>query len=249
MLTRVFAVGLMAGLLAGLMVALLQAYTTTPIIIEAERYENATSAGPSANLDGFGGARLILVHAGVDHEHGADASEWSPADGLERTLLTSIATIGTAVGFSMILLAGMLAAGDPITEPTAMAWGASGFAAAGLAPAMGLAPEVPGLMAADLIARQQWWMMTCAMTAAAVWLFLRAQNPWLRLLAVPVLLAPHLWGAPHVPLDAAARVPAELAARFAAVSLTVQCVLWMATGFFVGFLWQRIGAAVGSPDG
>lgn len=242
MLTRVFAVGLLAGLLAGLIVALLQAYTTTPIIIEAERYEHAPSPSPSARLDGFGEARLILVHSGHDHDEAVEASEWAPADGIERTLFTSTATIGTAIGFAMILLAGMLAAGDRITEPTALAWGAAGFAAAGLAPAMGLAPEVPGLVAADLVARQQWWLMTCAMTAAALWLFLRGPNPWLRLLAVPVVLAPHLWGAPHVAPDTAVRVPAELAARFAAVSLAVQCVLWIVTGFFVGFLWQRIGA-------
>lgn len=243
MLTRVFAVGLLAGLLAGLIVALLQAYTTTPIIIAAERYEHAVSPSPSASLDGE--ARLILVHSGHDHDEAAEANEWAPADGIERTLYTSAATIGTAIGFAMILLAGMLAAGDRITEPTALAWGAAGFAAAGLAPAMGLAPEVPGLVAADLIARQQWWLMTCAMTAPALWLFLRGQSPWLRLLAIPVLLAPHLWGAPHVAPDASARVPAELAARFAAVSLAVQCVLWIATGFFVGFLWQRIGATDG----
>jgi cobalt transporter subunit CbtA len=250
MYTRVFAVGLLAGLLAGLLVALLQTYTTTPIIIEAERFENAIAPAPNAALNGFGEARLILVHSGHDETANAtEASEWAPADGLERTLFTSIATIGTAVGFAMILLAGMLAAGDKITEQTAMLWGAAGFVAAGLAPAVGLAPEIPGLVAADLIQRQQWWIMTAAITAVAIWLFLRGQSPWLRLLAIPVLLAPHVWGAPHVALDAATRVPAELAARFAAVSLAVQAILWIATGFFVGFFWQRIGASADSTDG
>jgi cobalt transporter subunit CbtA len=250
MYTRVFAVGLLAGLLAGLIVALLQAYTTTPIIIEAERFENASPVSPSASFNRFGEARLILVHSGHDESvNAAEASEWAPAEGLERTVFTSIATIGTAVGFAMILLAGMLAAGDKITEQSAMVWGASGFVAAGLAPAVGLAPEVPGLVAADIIQRQQWWIMTAAMTAVAIWLFLRGQNPWLRLLAIPVVLAPHVWGAPHVALDAATRVPAELAARFAAVSLAVQAILWIATAFFVGLFWQRMGASADGPDG
>jgi cobalt transporter subunit CbtA len=243
MITRVFGVGLLAGLLAGLIVALLQAYTTTPIIIEAERYEHAQPAAPSASLNGSGEARLILVHAGAEHSHAnAEESGWSPADGLERTFFTSTATVGTAVGFAMILLAGMLAAGDRITEKTAMAWGAAGFAAAGLAPAMGLAPEVPGMVAADLIQRQQWWIATCAMTALALWLFLRGENVWLRLLAIPVLVAPHVFGAPHVAVDAGgAQVPAELASRFAATSLAIQATLWVLTGFFVGVFWNRLG--------
>lgn len=250
MYTRVFAVGLLAGLLAGLIVALLQAYTTTPIIIDAERFENARPVSPSASFNRLSEARLILVHSGHNESvNAAEASEWAPADGLERTVFTSIATIGTAVGFAMILLAGMLAAGDKVTEQSAMVWGAAGFVAAGLAPAVGLAPEVPGLVAADLIQRQHWWIMTAVMTAVAIWLFLRAQNPWLRLLAIPIVLAPHVWGAPHVTLDAATRVPAELAARFAAVSLAVQATLWVTTGFFVGFFWQRIGASAVSPDG
>lgn len=249
MLTRVFAVGLLAGLLAGLTVALLQAYTTTPIILEAERFENAKPQPPSASLGGFDEARLILVHGGAEHDHEAEAGEWAPADGLERTLFTSTTTIGTAVGFALILIAGMLATGDRITEQTAVAWGAAGFAAAGLAPAMGLAPEVPGMMAADLLGRQQWWLATCAMTAAGLWLLLRAEQPWLRLLAVVVLVAPHLWGAPHLAPDAAGSVvPAELAARFAAVSLAVQAILWVTTGFFVGFLWQRFAKSEGAAD-
>src|SRR5688572_11904873 len=84
MLTRVFAVGLLAGLLAGLVVALLQAFTTTPIIIEAERFESRSAAAPAAALHGFGEARLVLVHSAGEHTHDAEANEWAPADGLER---------------------------------------------------------------------------------------------------------------------------------------------------------------------
>lgn len=250
MLTRVFAVGLLAGLLAGLIVALLQAYTTTPLILEAERFENAPAAAHAAAASAFAPARLILVHDAHEHAHADSASEWQPSEGLERTLFTAIATIGTAVGFALILIAGMLWSGDRINERSAMAWGAAGFAAAGLAPAMGIAPEIPGMMAADLFARQQWWLTTCAATAAALWLFLRAEQPWLRLIAVILLIAPHAIGAPHLGAEASGDlVPAELAARFAATSLAVQATLWIATGYFVGLLWTRIGAGEDSADG
>jgi predicted cobalt transporter CbtA len=73
-------------------------------------------------------------------------------------------------------------------------------------------------------------------------LFLRTENVALRTLAVPLLLAPHIWGAPHLISEAASGVSATLAARFAATSLAVQAILWALTGVFVGLLWSRIGA-------
>ena len=171
--------------------------------------------------------------------------EWEPRDGLERTLFTSTATIATAIGFALILIGGMLVARDPIDEPRAIAWAAAGFVVTGLAPAVGLSPELPGMVAADLSSRQAWWLLTAATTALALWLFLRSDNAWLRLLAVPIVLAPHVWGAPRLAEAAATSVPAELAARFAATSLAVQAVLWLSTGFFVGFLWRRLGSGDG----
>ena len=243
MITRVLAVGLLAGLLAGLTVSVLQAYTTTPIILEAETFEKGAEPAPAAALGGFGEARLILVHAGEEHAHGGEAAEeWSPGDGLERTLYTSTATIATSIGFALILIAGMLTADGRIDERQGLAWAAAGFVATGLAPAMGLAPELPGMPAGDLAARQVWWLFTCACTAGALWLFLRSENVALRILAVPLLLAPHIWGAPHLISETASSVPAALAARFAATSLAVQAILWTLTGLFVGLLWSRIGA-------
>jgi cobalt transporter subunit CbtA len=252
MITRVLAVGLLAGLLAGLAVASLQAYTTTPIILEAEVFERgATAPQGSASLNtaprlyrDIGEARVILVHDGETHSPAGEAAAeaWSPADGLERTFYTSTATIATAVGFALIILAGMLVTGDGIDERRAMAWAAAGFVATGLAPAVGLAPELPGMPAADLAGRQEWWALTAIATAAAAWLFLKYDKAALRILAVALLVAPHAWGAPHLAAEAhKSSVPPELAAQFAATSLAVHATLWLLTGFFVGFWWRRIG--------
>ena len=252
MITRVLAVGLLAGLLAGLAVATLQTFTTTPIILQAEVFENADEAKADKAAFDLGAdrnfaareARLVLVH-GDAHSEGASAQpseeEWAPQDGVERTVFTSVATIATAVGFALIILAGMLFSGDVIDERRAMAWAAAGFVATGLAPAVGLSPELPGMAAANLAGRQQWWLATVLCTAVALWLFLRSDNNWLRLLAVPIVLAPHIWGAPHLAEPHKNAVPAELAAQFAATSLAVQAALWILTGFFVGFLWHRLG--------
>ena len=152
---------------------------------------------------------------------------------------TSLATVVTAVGLALLLLAAMVVAGGEIDERRAVAWAVAGFVAFGLAPAAGLAPELPGSGAADLVARQIWWVGTGCATAIAIWMFLKTDKIVLRVLALAVLLAPHVIGAPR-PAEFESRVPAELAAQFTALSLTVQACLWLLVGIAIGLLWPRI---------
>lgn len=244
MVARVLTVSILAGLLAGLLISALQHVTTTPLILKAETYEAALRAqGAPVQAAFTGEARIQLVHGPADH---AGEPEWKPQDGLQRTAFTSLVTIGTAIGFAALLLAGMIAANEEIDQRRALAWAVCGFLAFGLAPAMGLAPELPGAAAAELQQRQLWWLTTAIVTAGALFVFLRAEASWARALAVLALLVPHLIGAPH-PAAPESRVPAEIAAHFAALSLAVQAALWLATGFAVGVLWPwlaRRGAAV-----
>ena len=200
---------------------------------------NAGDKAASADQSFGDEARVVLVHSAEEHAAG-EAEEWGPQDGAERIFYTSTATIATAIGFAFLLLAGMLASGDAITERRAIAWAAGAFVATGLAPAAGLSPELPGMPAADLIARQSWWFLTAALTALSIWLFLRSESSWLRALAIVLLLAPHILGAPHLNEAEASKVPPDLAARFAAMSLAVQAALWVVTGFAVGVLWPRL---------
>lgn len=243
MVTRVLTVSLLAGLLAGLLISALQHVTTTPLILKAETYEAALRAQPGPTLAAFNGeARIHLAHGPAAH---GDEHEWKPQDGFQRTAFTSLVTIGTAIGFAALLLAGMIAANERIDERSALAWAVCGFLAFGLAPAMGLAPELPGAAAAELQHRQLWWLLTAAVTAGALFVFLRVEASWARALAVLALLLPHLIGAPH-PVAPESKVPAEIAAHFAALSLAIQAALWLATGFAVGVLWPwatRRGAA------
>lgn len=240
MLNRILWAALVAGIVGGLATAVLQHFTTTPLIIEAELYEGGEAAAPAlAQLDGvtFGGARLVLVHSSGDHaEDGGEA--WAPADGIERTLYTSVATIGTAFGFALILLSAMILANARITARTGLLWGLAGFAAAGLAPALGLAPELPGSAAAELGARQIWWIGTAVATAAGLWLALRVSTPAAIAGGIALMLLPHLIGAPH-PDGFASTVPGELSGHFAAASLVVMAVAWSLAGTLAGYVWQR----------
>jgi predicted cobalt transporter CbtA len=89
-----------------------------------------------------------------------------------------------------------------------------------------------------LVARQIWWIGTAVATALALWAFLRTESLVTRLGSVTLLLAPHVIGAPH-PHALESKVPAEIAAEFAALSLVVQGLLWALVGIAVGLLWPR----------
>jgi len=236
MVKRVLTVSILAGLLAGLIVAALQHVTTTPLILKAETYEAALRL-QAPTLAGFDGeAKLILAHGPAGDAAGHGHDEWKPQDGFQRTLMTSAVTIATAIGFAALLLAGMIAAGETIDERRALIWAACGFLAFGLVPATGLAPELPGAASAALEQRQLWWLLTALVTAGGLYAFLHFEQSWVRALAIVALLVPHLIGAPH-PAAPESKVPAEIAAHFAALSLGVQAALWLATGFAVGKLW------------
>ena len=229
MLTRILSVGLLAGLFAGLLIAAVQQVTTTPLILAAETYEKPAeiSATPKA----------AHSHQGTEaHSHGEG---WKPADGMPRFFFTAITTVATAVGVAFVLMAVMVFAGVPIDERAALAWAIAGFVACGLAPAAGLAPELPGSAAGDLAGRQFWWVGTAIATAVGLWAFLRADHhPVVRLGAIVLLLAPHFIGAPH-PHELESKVPAELAAQFTALSLVVQALLWALVGIGIGLLWPK----------
>lgn len=246
MLMRLLSAGLMAGVLAGVCVAGLQHVTTTPMILKAESFEGVASPGAGhEHSDVRLGTDPLFILAHSDKPatansdtNAASASVWSPADGLERSLATTVTTIGAAVGFGLMLLAAMLASNAKITAATAALWGAAGFVVTGLAPGLGLAPELPGSAAADIVSRQIWWLATAVLTAVGLWTIWH--KPTLPIVAgsVALIALPHIFGAPNDGAYASS-VPAELAAHFTSSSLAVHAVLWVLVGALAGYFWAR----------
>lgn len=228
MIRRLLTAAIAAGLAVGLAMAALQHVVTTPLILAAETYEAAAHA-----------------HEGA----AAEEEAWAPAEGVERTAATSVATSVAAIGYALILLALMLAAGEPIEPKRAIGWGAAAFAATGLATSLGLPPELPGMPAGDVAACQLWWLGAAAATGAGLFMLLRLSSPFAKLVGVVLIAAPHLVGAPHAPGETSL-VPAELAARFAAASLAMHALTWVLLGAAVGFFWRRLPdkAAASEPE-
>jgi cobalt transporter subunit CbtA len=224
MLRRILLTGLIAGTAAGLFAAGLQHLRLIPLIAAAEVYEAAGA------------------HA--DHQHGqqeSGAAEWEPAPGLERTGYTVLADVLAGIGFALLLAGGVALAGlrgYTIDARRGLIWGAAGFAVFALAPAIGLPPELPGMQAAGLAARQEWWILTAAATALGLGLVVFAGSVALRIGGALLLLAPHLIGAPAAP-HGASGLPAELAAQFAIASLTTAALFWLLLGGISGWLYRR----------
>src|SRR5947209_14802268 len=248
MIQRVLKAGFLAGLVVGLAVAVLQQFTTSQLILQGEVDEKAAHDHHAALKSPA--PPIMLVH---DHGASAAASEpeeedegWQPANGWQRVTATSIATIATSIGYALILIAAMLAAGVPIVPRIALLWGIAAFAATSLAPALGLSPELPGSAGAPLLSRQIWWIITSLCTAGGLFLLARIEYTTAKIVGVVLILAPHIVGAPQTP-KFKSRAPAELAAQFASTSLVVSAVLWALLGLAVGYAWQRVSLLQTSP--
>lgn len=237
---------LAAGIVAGLATAALQEFTTTPLILEAERYEKSAhiqthrAPEPLAAVysqepaEAQARARLYFADGGERHN---DAESWAPADRVERAFFTTLSSVGLSFGFALVLLAAMVLAKSQISARNGLSWSAAAFAATGLAPAFGLGAELPGSAAAALEARQIWWIGTAVATSAGLYLMLRVSTTVALIGGLALLLAPHVIGAPH-PSGFESAVPTELAGRFAAAALSIHAANWALVGTLAGYVWS-----------
>jgi cobalt transporter subunit CbtA len=227
---RILLAGILAGLIAGAFVSIVQAVKLTPLILAAETFEKHPAADTHA-------------HGAAAHDHGAaDAA----GHGVTRRLLTLLANLVVGAGFGLVM-AGAFALRQARTgivpdAATGLLWGAAGFAAFAAAPALGLPPELPGSAAADLGARQAWWLGTALATLLGLAALGYGRSaPW-RIAGAALVIAPHVVGVPAAPAGEAATVPAELAAHFAAASLIVAALFWAVLGTANGWLYRRLSA-------
>lgn len=241
---RIFFVAALAGLLAGLFVTALHQVGTVPVILKAEVYEQAAEA-PAAAPAGHDHAAAGHDHAAAAaHEHDHDSAAWEPQDGFERTGYTALADILTGIGFALLLVCGYALTGTLTGRQTGwrqgLLWGLAGFAVFTLAPGLGLRPEIPGTEAAPLADRQIWWVLTALATAAALALLVFGRRASLAVLAVALLVLPHVIGAP-LPVEFHSAAPEALAHRFAETAFATSLLFWAALGALTGYFYQRFG--------
>ena len=121
-----------------------------------------------------------------------------------------------------------------------MFWGLAGFAVFTLAPGLGLPPELPGMPAADLGARQVWWIATAAATAGGLALLAFRGTVLFSLIGVALIIAPHIIGAPQ-PVSHESAVPADLHHSFVVAVTITNLIFWVVLGGLVGIVrpWMQ----------
>ena len=229
-----------SGLLAAIVLTLLQSLWVTPLILQAETYENSPAAAPVAEHSHE--ASQAAVHepahqAAEPAPHSHDSEAWAPEDGWQRTLSTGLSNLVVAIGFAL-MLAGLFTLRAPNKTWQGLLWGFAGFATFCLAPAAGLPPEVPGTAAADLVQRQSWWIGTALATATGLGLLAFAKHWTLRVAGLVLLAVPHLIGAPQ-PEVHSSLAPAALAQQFVVASLVTNALFWSALGLTSAWLFSR----------
>ncbi|ADV12437.1 cobalt transporter [Mesorhizobium sp. M7A.F.Ca.US.014.04.1.1] len=240
-----------AGLVAGVVLACMQAYATVPLILKAEVYEQAGGghhhdhAAPAATDSN---AMSTAAPAPAEATAAAEDEGWAPADGFERFAFSVLANIVTGIGFGLILVAVSEFAGGIGGWRQGVFWGLAGFAVFTLAPGLGLPPELPAMPAADLTQRQIWWWATVAATAAGLGLIAFRKSLPLAILAVLLIVAPHVVGAPQ-PDSYETAIPEGLHHQFVVAVTVTNLVFWLVLGAVVGVVRGRFtGTATSLRD-
>ena len=223
--SRIVTAALFGGSIAGFIGGLLQLIFLQPVLLHAELYEGGD-----------------LVHFGAEAVSAfQDTGGFDPV----RDSLSVGFSMLFYIGYGLILAAVMgLAIQRNHTPdlPRAVIWGLAGYAVFHLAPAFSLPPEVPGVAAADVTARQIWWFGTAAATGIGLWLLAFERRLVLMLVAVVLIIAPHVIGAPH-PDTFAGTVPPEIAGMFAARALGLGLFVWVLLGVLIMRFMQTEGVS------
>lgn len=229
MTKRMIVSAVFAGVAAGLIAVLLHFAFVQKYILLGEMFET----GVMTHFMESGDHATSAVETGHAHHHQTAVGDW------QRNGLTALFMLIIYTSYGLLLTAGFAFAdslGRKIGPSEGMLWGIAGFAAFQLAPAMGLAPELPGTIAADLGARQIWWWATVIGTGGGIALLAYGRKTWMFVLAGAILALPHVIGAPE-PEGYFGTAPPEVAAAFAARVLGAALVVWACLGWLAGHFW------------
>ena len=226
------------ALAAGLVLSAVQTLHVSPIIYAAEAFEIEQPE------------MAAVIHSDHGHSHTHSVQAWAPGDGFERIAFTVLSNVLSAFGFAIILLAAMLMAKDKaqlnVSWQRGVLWGLAGYLMFFIVPALGLAPEIPGMEAAALEGRQSWWVLAVLSTGLAI-----ASVVFLpgiaKAFAIVFIAAPWLVGAPqpqvhgflHPDAQAVATLT-DLQAQFLYATAIANAVFWVILGGLTGYTAKRL---------
>ena len=231
MFRRIVFSSLLVGLIAGVLLSGIQIVAVNPIIFAAESFElPEVEPAPGAHDHGHG-------DDGHGHHH-HDHDDWAPADGVERTFYTVLSNVLAGIGFALVLSALMSQFQHRASVAKGLLWGAGGYIAFYLAPAVGMPPEIPGIEAPPVEYRQLWWM--AAVTGVGAGLLVLSFAPVkFKVLSVLLMAAPFLLPIPHAQGPAFAHPDPAAVEQLTALH---QQFIWATAGANFAF-WVALGVA------
>jgi cobalt transporter subunit CbtA len=225
---------IVVGFIAGAAITVVQLFSTVPLILKGELYERGAihaAAKPHSSAH---------EHSAGSEEHGS-AAAWEPEEGLQRNSLTAAANILTGIGFALLLAGIYSLRGHPVDWHEGLLWGLSGFVVFTVAPGLGLPPELPGVPAAPLEARQLWWIVTAAVTAAGLSLIFFRRSAWAAVLGLCLIVSPHVLGAPQLS-ETHSAVPDALSHQFVVAVTLTSLLFWVLLGTLTSIAYRRLSA-------
>jgi cobalt transporter subunit CbtA len=225
---QIFLISCLSALAASIGFSLYQWFLVNPLIFAAEQYELAEPLGPTT-LE--------------------QAEPWAPGDGIERSLYTLLANFLMSLAYSLLLACAMVFRGSSSTLKGLM-WSIAAYLSVFIAPALGLPPEIPGMQAADLTQRQNWWLLTVSLTG--IGLAILAFSPrYYKGTGLIMILLPHLIGAPESathgfshPNPDAVVILTDLWQQFILQTSIANALLWFIIGGSTGYLCHKFIDAV-----
>jgi len=225
-----------SGIVAALTFSAVQLLFISPLILQAEVYEDAAEASQPQEP--------VATPSGHHHEE----SDWKPGNGWERKLFTLGANLLMAMGYSFLFVAVYTLWRYPTNAGMGLLWGLAGFVVFFVAPGLGLSPELPGTAAAELGSRQMWWAGTAAATALGLALIFGASRWWVRVLGIALVIAPHFVPAPHLAVERSL-APEELQSQFRWVTSACNALFWLVLGLVSSITFRRLLLARLEPRG
>ena len=232
----------LSAVISGLLLGTLQSFSTTPIIYSAEKYEVTEEKALVADA---------YEHKTSAHSHADKASQWGPKEGTERVSYTFLADVLIAFGHSLLLTSFLALIFLKFRKPE-ISWrsgliiGLGGYLSFYLATIIGLPPEVPGTVAADLHARQIWWTLTIVMTIIGLSTLYLAPNTF-KITGLIFIALPHLIGAPHPEIhgflnqdNSAVTALSQLEQQFLVSTAWINLVYWLVLGSLSGFFAKQL---------
>ncbi|SMF73349.1 CbtA family protein [Pseudobacteriovorax antillogorgiicola] len=242
-MSKIFIVAFLSGIMGGSLYSLVQNYRVVPLIAQAELFEGGdiVSYDDPDTVEGHVAHQHLLNPDGV--EEGAnhhDPSEWKPSQGAQRLFFTWVSNVVLATAWSF-LLCGIFLFIPKLSMRVGMLWGLLGYLAFFVAPAIGLPPELPGMLAADLEDRQLWWLLTAASSFSGMICLYFGKHWTIRFSMVGFLILPHVFGAPH-PRVQGGTAPETLWKNYVAATYGANLILWLSLGLIVAFLFRKVAS-------